>query len=338
MSQDQKKTSEEDHYSKALLRMGRVSPESLPLQNAQMIRVDRLQSNPRNPRLMFNPSSLQELGDSMLNLGVIEPLVVRYVGGPDRMYEIVVGERRWRAAKQVNIPELPCMVRELDDVQAFELALSENILREELTSIDEAKSYQHMIDMGMAKSLRDIARKVGVSHTRIQQKMNLLELEREFQRLLATRVANGEATQLTEGHARHILRLSGLKDRREICKLILDNHWSTRQTAAEVARRLKAVEHSPESETESPSAPRTGRRPPRPFSRPLSPKTAVQRGHQGELDIHIEYDHPDALIQELESLLQLARSGKLAAASKSPVAELLTATPPETHETASKRS
>ncbi|MDP7135548.1 MAG: ParB/RepB/Spo0J family partition protein, partial [Planctomycetota bacterium] len=116
-------TSQEDRYSKALLRLGKVAPGASPVPNAKMLRVDHLRSNPRNPRLHFNKKTLEELGESLLNVGVIEPLVVRFSGGSDTEYEIVVGERRWRAAKLVGITELPCLVRELDDVHAFEIAL-----------------------------------------------------------------------------------------------------------------------------------------------------------------------------------------------------------------------
>lgn len=313
-----KSAQDKDRYSKALLRMGRVAPEAWPLQNAQMIRVDKIQSNPRNPRLTFNLDSLKELGESMQNLGVIEPLVVRYVGGKQRMYEIVVGERRWRAAKKIHIPELPCLVRELDDVQAFEIALSENILREELTPIDEAKCYQHMLDMGMAHSLREIARKVGVSHTRIQQKMNLMGLEREFQRRLATRVSRPQQENcITEGHARHLLRLDTTEERREILDLILGNNWSTRQTEAEVSRRLKQRGTSHQNSGKRPPRSRTPGKPGPDPEQNLSSNTQVEATRSG-LAIHINYDDPEALVQELESLLHLARSGDLVETGKGP--------------------
>ena len=213
--------SQEDRYSKALLRLGKVAPGASPVHNAKMLQVDQLRSNPRNPRLHFDKKTLEELGESLLNVGVIEPLVVRFAGDSDTEYESVVGARRWRAAKLVGIPELPCLVRELDDVHAFEIALSENVIREELSPLDEAKCYQHMLDMGMATSLRQIGRKLGLSHTRVQQKMNLLGLERDIQRLVATRVAApGSAMKITEGHARHLLRLESLEERREVLALI----------------------------------------------------------------------------------------------------------------------
>lgn len=299
---------ENDQYSKALLRMGKLAPDAWPIQNAQMIRVDRLQSNPRNPRLNFDEKSLDELGESMLNVGVIEPLVVRHVGG--KRYEIVVGERRWRAAKRMNITELPCLIRELDDVQAFELALSENIIREELSPLDEAKCYQHMLAMGMARSLREIARKLGVSHTRIQQKMNLLGLERVIQRHVATRVASPrQEKKITEGHARHILRLADPKDRRELLELIIQNNWSTRETQAYVRKKLKEQPQKPPPRKKTTSHPGQ-KQAPQNASPALSPQIHVQPS-KGALNIRIQYDEPDALVQELENLLELARSGNL---------------------------
>jgi len=316
VSKEQKtSTKATDRYSKALLRLGKMAPEAWPLQNAQMIRTSRLRSNPRNPRLNFDSRSLEELGESMLNIGIIEPLVVRHTEAPDESYEIVVGERRWRAAKLVNMPELPCLVRELDDVQAFELALSENILREELSPIDEAKCYQHMLDMGMATSLRQIARKLGVSHTRVQQKMNLMGLERAIQRRVATRVATpGEGDKITEGHARHLLRLHTNEERREVLDLILKNNWSTRETQAEVSHRLKGQKPQDDApDTERPSKARGAPRTPRTRARRLSPKTHVEPS-SGSLSIQIQYEDPEALVEELEGLLTLARAGGLVSA------------------------
>ena len=322
MSKEQKTSPKAtDRYSKALLRLGKMAPEAWPLQNAQMIRTGHIRSNPRNPRLNFDPRSLQELGDSMLNIGIIEPLVVRHTEEPDGSYEIVVGERRWRAAKQVRIPELPCLVREVDDVQAFELALSENIIREELSAIDEAKCYQHMLDMGMATSLRQIARKLGVSHTRVQQKMNLLGLERAIQRRVATRVAtHGERENITEGHARHLLRLPTNEERREVLDLILKNNWSTRETQSEVGRRLKGqpgpLDEAPDEER--PPRARAAPGTPRTRSRRLSPQTHVEPS-SGALSIRIQYDDQEALVRELEGLLTLAKAGDLISADRESV-------------------
>jgi ParB family chromosome partitioning protein len=306
-----------DRYSKALLRMGKMAPEAFPLQNAQMLRTDRIRSNPRNPRLNFDPQSLQELGESMLNVGIIEPLVVRHTGDPDGTYEIVVGERRWRAAKQVNIPELPCLVRELDDVQAFELALSENILREELSPIDEAKCYQHMLDMGIVASLREIARKLGVSHTRVQQKMNLLGLERGIQRLVATRVATPGTRKITEGHARHLLRLPTDEERWQVLDLIFEHNWNTRETASEVSRRLNQPSWDSTPAPDEPTAPVAPAKATRTRYQALSPQTRVEPS-LGTLDIRIQYDNQDSLVQELESLLRLAQAGVLLPAGTTP--------------------
>ncbi|MDP7247978.1 MAG: ParB/RepB/Spo0J family partition protein [Planctomycetota bacterium] len=295
-------TSQEDRYSKALLRLGKVAPGASPVPNAKMLRVDHLRSNPRNPRLHFNKKTLEELGESLLNVGVIEPLVVRFSGGSDTEYEIVVGERRWRAAKLVGITELPCLVRELDDVHAFEIALSENVVREELSPLDEAKCYQHMLDMGMATSLRQIGRKLGLSHTRVQQKMNLLGLERDIQRLVATRVATPSSEmKITEGHARHLLRLESAEERRDVLNLIFQHNWSTRETQAEVARRLTA-EEKPRNGTAKKKRSRQPRRDPT--------QTSVESSN-GAVDIHIQYDDQSALVKELESLLKLARAGDL---------------------------
>jgi len=311
-------TKANDPYSKALLRLGKMAPGAWPLRNAQMLRVDQIRSNPRNPRLNFDPGSLQELGESILNVGIIEPLVVRYMGGQDGVYEIVVGERRWRAAKQVQIAELPCLIRELDDVQAFELALSENILREELSPVDEGKCYQHMLDMGMAASLRQIARKLGVSHTRVQQKMNLLSLEREFQRRVATRVATpGQNKKITEGHARHLLRLASTEERREVIDLIFAESWSTRKTESEVSRRLKGRRKKEKASAEPPVRPTAAPRAPRRRAAPLSPQTHVEPSGDS-LSIRIQYDDQEALVQELENLLNLAKSGKLVSSGPAP--------------------
>jgi len=141
------------------------------------IKHDRIYPNPNQPRKHFHPGKLEELAQSIRSCGLMEPIVVVKKGD---LFMIIAGERRWRACSLADVSDIPVRVMEADDKTVAELSLLENLQREDLNVIEEAMAYQGLIGMGLSQE--EIARKMGISQTwRIQERLNLLKLERVFQ-------------------------------------------------------------------------------------------------------------------------------------------------------------
>lgn len=141
------------------------------------IKHDRIYPNPNQPRKHFHPGKLEELAQSIRACGLTEPIVVVKKGN---RFMIIAGERRWRACSLAGVSEIPVRIMEADDQTVAELSLLENLQREDLNVVEEAMAYQGLIDMGLSQE--EIARKMGISQTwRIQERLNLLKLERVFQ-------------------------------------------------------------------------------------------------------------------------------------------------------------
>jgi ParB family chromosome partitioning protein len=161
--------------------------------------VESVHPNPRQPRKRFEPEATAGLAASIRHQGVLQPIVVRHraAGG----YELVAGERRWRAAREAGIPTLPALVRDADDRDALLLGLVENVARENLSPVEEARAYASLIDE-FELSLGKVAEQVGRSKPAVSNRVRLLELPEQVLWMLA----RGE---LTEGHARAVLALPG---------------------------------------------------------------------------------------------------------------------------------
>ncbi|MGH7333328.1 MAG: ParB/RepB/Spo0J family partition protein [Candidatus Rokuibacteriota bacterium] len=187
--------------------------------------VESLRPNPSQPRKTFNPEALAELVQSIRVSGVLQPIVVRPRGED---YEILVGERRWRAAQEAGLTRVPAIVRAASDAEAIELALVENLLREDLNPLEEAEAYQRlMAEFGWIQE--ELARRIGRDRSSIANALRL-------QRLPALIQDDLRAGRLTMGHARALLGLptpaAQLKAREEI----LARDWSVRATEAGVRR------------------------------------------------------------------------------------------------------
>ncbi len=180
--------------------------------------LDQIQPNPLQPRLQFKPEKLQELAASIKENGVIQPIVVRASGGG---YEIVVGERRWRAARQVGLECIPAIVQHVSDEKMLELALVENIQRDDLSPIEEGQAYQLLADQ-FALTHEEIAQRVGRSRTAVTNSLRLLRLPSFIQE----KVMNEE---MSMGHARALIPLSR-KDQLHLAKQIIARGLSVRET------------------------------------------------------------------------------------------------------------
>jgi len=198
--------------------------------------VDAIHANPRQPRRRFEPEATTGLASSIREQGLLQPVVVR--PRPEGGYELIAGERRWRAAREAGIDSVPALVREADDRETLLLALVENVAREQLSPVEEARAYAALIDE-FELSLGDVAAKVGRSKPSVSNRLRLLELPEE----VLWMVARGE---LSEGHARAVLALPDHGDRKKLAKRIVRDGMSVRgaEKAAQdggAARRPRAV-------------------------------------------------------------------------------------------------
>jgi len=198
--------------------------------------VDAIHANPRQPRRRFEPEATTGLASSIKQQGLLQPVVVRprTAGG----YELIAGERRWRAAREAGLETLPALVRDADDRDTLLLALVENVAREQLSPVEEARAYASLVDE-FELSLGEVAEKVGRSKPAVSNRLRLLELPEE----VLWMVARGE---LTEGHARAVLALPDHGERKKLAKRIAREGMSVRaaERAAQdggAARRPRAA-------------------------------------------------------------------------------------------------
>ena len=183
------------------------------------------------PRRRFDPAALVELAESIRERGVLQPILVRPLAG-DR-YEIVAGERRWRAAQAAGLHEMPVVVRELDDQATFEIALIENIQRADLNAIEEAEGYRRLVD-DYGHSLEGLAKSLGKSRSHISNLLRLLDLPEHVREMVIV-------GRLSMGHARAIV---GHLDAYALAELAVKEGWSVRQMEA-AARKPAAATPPP---------------------------------------------------------------------------------------------
>jgi ParB family chromosome partitioning protein len=197
------------------------------------IPVDAIHPNPRQPRRRFEPEAASGLAESVRRQGVIQPLLVRPrgVGG----YEIVAGERRWRAAREAGRRTVPAVVRTADDRDTLLLGLVENVAREQLTPIEEARAYAVLIDE-FSLSLGEVAERVGRSKPSVSNRIRLLELPDDVLGMV-------ERGQLTEGHARAVLAVPDHETRRRLAREIVRRGLSVR--AAEQRAKWAGAKQRP---------------------------------------------------------------------------------------------
>jgi ParB family chromosome partitioning protein len=187
--------------------------------DVQRLPIEQIKSNPNQPRREFDAAALMELTQSIEREGIIQPIIVRRIAPRD--YQIIAGERRWRAAKAAGLKEVPVIVREADDQQVLELAIVENIQREDLNPIELAMAFQRMAtELGLSHD--QIGQKTGKERTTITNSVRLLQLPLELQTMIASK-------QLSAGHARALLKFEDEQLQREIAERCINEGWSVRQ-------------------------------------------------------------------------------------------------------------
>ncbi len=190
--------------------------------------VGVIRRNPRQPRRVFEAAALEELASSIASVGIVQPVIVRKV---EDEYELIAGERRWRAAQQAGYTVIPAIVRSASDVESLELALVENVVRQQLNPVDEAYALRVLLeDLGVTQE--SLAARVGRSRSAIANKMRLLELPALIQESLASGA-------LSEGHGRALLGLTERGEQMQLARRAVDKGMSVRQVEAEVRRRTE---------------------------------------------------------------------------------------------------
>lgn len=256
--------------------------------------VADIRPNASQPRRHFDEEALRELGQSIAESGLIQPLVVRQVGS---FYELIAGERRWRACQLVGITEVPVVVRELADEHAFVLALVENIQREDLNPIEEALAYQRLMDE-FSMTQQAVAEKVGKSRPAVANTVRLLNLPSAVRDMLAS-------GQLTTGHAKILVAMPA-DEAEELAHLIVAHELSVRE-AEELVRQAKSSEEAAPEPEKTPAKKSPFRDDV--FVRDVSEKLQSRLGTRvkvkdtrGKGRIEIHYDNYDVLQSVLDLL------------------------------------
>lgn len=206
-------------------------PENLAPDNEEFleIEIDLIEPNHLQPRTRFDDAHLEELATSIRLNGVVQPILARRITGG--RYQLVAGERRWRAAQKAGISRIPAIVREIADEKMLELALIENIQRQELNAIEEAQAYKKLIEtLGLTQEA--VAHRVGRDRTFITNYLRLLRLPPDIQQLV-------EENKISMGHARALLGLTETVVQRKIARNIVEQELSVRDTEKAVKRLIE---------------------------------------------------------------------------------------------------
>jgi len=251
--------------------------------------LDVLQRGRYQPRVDMRNETLAELADSIKSQGVVQPIVVRVLGASDggepQRYEIVAGERRWRAAQMAGLAEIPAVIRHIPDEAAIAVALIENIQREDLNPLEEARALTRLItEFGLTH--QQAADAIGRSRAGVSNMLRLLELTPEVCELLEKRT-------IEMGHARAVLALTQRRQQTEVALLVAKKGLSVRETEA-LVRRLQAPS------TAGSSAPASGRDPnverlEQELAEKLGARVAIQQGSGGKGKLVVSYNSLDEL-------------------------------------------
>ncbi|MCW2308655.1 ParB/RepB/Spo0J family partition protein [Rhodobium gokarnense] len=227
--------------------LGDVETEDAAVERAHSQRrlpVEFLRGNPRNPRRNFNEDDLADLVASVKEKGIVQPIVVRPVDDSGRSYEIIAGERRWRAAQRAGLHEVPVVVLDVTDREALELAIIENVQRSDLNAIEEALGYERLTEE-FSYSQAELAKVIGKSRSHVANTMRLLRLPE----VVRTYVLDGK---LTAGHARTLITRDDAED---LAKQIVDGNLSVREaelmTQAASDRPKKPAKAKPEKDADT---------------------------------------------------------------------------------------
>ena len=256
----------------------------------QTLNINRIEPNKNQPRKEFNEDALQELADSIKQFGVIEPLVVVKRKG---YYELIAGERRWRAARLAGLKEVPVVIKDYDDQQIVEIALIENIQREDLNPIEEAHAYERLIqEFNLTQD--EVAERVSKSRTTVTNALRLLKLTEKVQQMLID-------DMLSTGHVRALITIADPQLQYETAMYIFDKKLSVRETESYVKKLLNKKPKDKPAEKEDPELSFLYKALENHLKESLGTKTTIKAKTKDSGKIEIEYYSQE----DLERITQL---------------------------------
>ena len=269
---------------------GAVTKTEVVKKVEQTLNINRIEPNKNQPRKEFNEDALQELADSIKQFGVIEPLVVVKRKG---YYELIAGERRWRAARLAGLKEVPVVIKDYDDQQIVEIALIENIQREDLNPIEEAHAYERLIqEFNLTQD--EVAERVSKSRTTVTNALRLLKLTEKVQQMLID-------DMLSTGHVRALIKIADPQLQYETAMYIFDKKLSVRETESYVKKLLNKKPKEKTSEKEDPELSFLYKAIENRLKESLGTKTTIKAKTKDSGKIEIEYYSQE----DLERITQL---------------------------------
>ena len=269
---------------------GAVTKTEVVKKVEQTLNINRIEPNKNQPRKEFNEDALQELADSIKQFGVIEPLVVVKRKG---YYELIAGERRWRAARLAVLKEVPVVIKDYDDQQIVEIALIENIQREDLNPIEEAHAYERLIqEFNLTQD--EVAERVSKSRTTVTNALRLLKLTEKVQQMLID-------DMLSTGHVRALITITEPQLQYETAMYIFDKKLSVRETESYVKKLLNKKPKEKTSEKEDPELSFLYKAIENRLKESLGTKTTIKAKTKDSGKIEIEYYSQE----DLERITQL---------------------------------
>lgn len=269
---------------------GTVTKTEVVKKVEQTLNINRIEPNKNQPRKEFNEDALQELADSIKHFGVIEPLVVVKRKG---YYELIAGERRWRAARLAGLKEVPVVIKDYDDQQIVEIALIENIQREDLNPIEEAHAYERLIqEFNLTQD--EVAERVSKSRTTVTNALRLLKLTEKVQQMLID-------DMLSTGHVRALITIADPQLQYETAMYIFDKKLSVRETESYVKKLLNKKPKEKTSEKEDPELSFLYKAIENRLKESLGTKTTIKAKTKDSGKIEIEYYSQE----DLERITQL---------------------------------
>ena len=265
------------------------------------VRISEVEPNRDQPRKYFDDEKLEELSESIKTYGILQPILVQKKDG---YYEIIAGERRWRAALKAGLKEIPVIIREYTDKEILELSLIENIQREDLNPIEEAEAYKRLIDeFGMSQE--EMAKRVSKSRSAVANSLRLLKLEGDVRKMLVD-------GQLSMGHARALLPLEIAEEQIEVARKVADRQLSVRETEKLVRDILKTGAGSgtkavkTEQPQEDPSIAVIYKQIEERLQQTLHTKVQIQRKRNGHGKLMIDFYGSDDLDKIIDRLTDRA--------------------------------
>lgn len=262
--------------------------------NLSEIDIDLVEPNPEQPRTRFTDAALDDLARSIRSNGIVQPIVVRQKGSG---YQIVAGERRWRAAQRAGLRKIPVAIREIEDSRLLEVALIENIQRQELNPIEEARAYRKLID-SIGLTQEEVSERVGKERSLIATLLRLLKLPSDISQLI-------EEGKLSAGHGRALLMTEDAAAQKRIARNIIEKGLSVRE-AERAVKNASATVNSAATRVTKSGDPNV-RHAETKLMRSLGTNVKIlQKGKEGAGKIEIEFYNPS----DLERIFQMLVSGK----------------------------